>query len=112
MRALPPDAPATELQKNKQAFLHVLGTDPARDTPVLSVGASPRVSALFPKGSDKCWQCLYPTLPTHRFVQSLWPPPGTWANTPIAPTLSGLKNLVTCLKQVRMANGWSCPIKA
>jgi len=44
MRALPPNAPATELQKNKQAFLHVLGTDPARDTPVLSVGSSPRVA--------------------------------------------------------------------
>ncbi|HEX8326759.1 MAG TPA: prolyl oligopeptidase family serine peptidase [Hymenobacter sp.] len=40
MRPLAPGAPATELQKNKQVYLHQLGTDLARDQLVLERGSS------------------------------------------------------------------------
>jgi prolyl oligopeptidase len=44
MRPLPPGAPATDLQKNKQVMLHLLGTDPARDQLILRAGSSGRVT--------------------------------------------------------------------
>jgi prolyl oligopeptidase len=44
MRALPAGAPATDLQKNKQVRLHILGTDPTRDKLILEAGSSSRVA--------------------------------------------------------------------
>ncbi|AKD58475.1 hypothetical protein SD10_11795 [Spirosoma radiotolerans] len=44
MRQLAADAPATEYQKKKQVFRHVLNTDPATDQFILGFGASPAVA--------------------------------------------------------------------
>ncbi len=58
-RLLPPDAPATEIDKNTRAFLHKLGGDPDRDPVILSMKESPGVamadtdfpSVVLPQGS-------------------------------------------------------------
>lgn len=44
MRQLPTDAPATDAQKKKQVFRHVLNTDPATDPFILGFGSSPAVA--------------------------------------------------------------------
>ncbi|WP_026880188.1 prolyl oligopeptidase family serine peptidase [Hymenobacter norwichensis] len=44
MRAWPAGAPVTDLQKNKQVRLHILGTDPARDQLILEAGKAGRVA--------------------------------------------------------------------
>lgn len=43
MRQLPANAPATDYQKKKQVFRHVLNTDPANDPLILGFGSSPAV---------------------------------------------------------------------
>jgi prolyl oligopeptidase len=47
-RALPPDAPATEGYKGTLAYLHRLGTDPARDGVIFGAGTTPMADTDFP----------------------------------------------------------------
>lgn len=44
LAALAPGQPATDKYKNSKCYLHVLGTDPATDKPVLGAGLSPGVA--------------------------------------------------------------------
>jgi prolyl oligopeptidase len=43
---LPPGAPASEGLKNRRSYLHVVGTDPERDTLLLGPGVTPHVPVL------------------------------------------------------------------
>ena len=43
MQSLPPGAPATEARQKFRSYLHVLGTDPEKDTPVFGYGVVPSI---------------------------------------------------------------------
>jgi len=43
LQALPPGAPAAEVRQKFRAYLHVLGTDPAKDQPVFGYGIVPAI---------------------------------------------------------------------
>ena len=60
MQKMAPGAPVTDKYRNQRVFLHKLGDDPDKDTPILGAGLSPRVPidsaelvfAGVPRGSD------------------------------------------------------------
>ena len=44
LQNLPPGAPRTEIEQKTRAYLHVLGTDPAKDPAVFGFGVTPAIS--------------------------------------------------------------------
>jgi prolyl oligopeptidase len=43
LQKLPPGAPVTEIEQKFRAYLHVLGSNPAKDTAVFGIGVSPAI---------------------------------------------------------------------